>query len=97
MAECVYLNFSQANNSCVNISNKHRNGRNINAERRYYNIYLLYVNNTFCPFEIIINIRNIIGILNETGKRTPHSKLVNNLTVSDISDVLTALVTEISI
>ena len=93
MSECVFLNFSQVNNSCVNISNVYRNKTDFYAT--LYDIYhvITYI---ICSFGFIVNILNIIAILNAPGKLTPHSKLVINLAVSDICVVLPSLVTEIS-
>ena len=93
MSECVYLNFSQVNNSCVNISNEYRNETDFYATLSDINNVIAYI---ICSFGFMINILNIIAILNAPGKLTPHSKLDISLAVSDICILLPILVTKIS-
>ena len=94
MSECVFLNFSQVNNSCVNISNVYRNETDVYAT--LYDIYHV-ITIIICSFGFIVNILNVIAILNAPGKLTPHSKLVISLAVSDICVLLPTLVSEIRI
>ena len=93
MSECVFFNFSQVSNSCVNISNVNRNETDFNAT--LYDIYNA-ITLIICLFGFIVNILNIIAILNAPGKLTSHSKLVISLAVSDICVVLPSLLTQIS-
>ena len=94
MSECVFLNFSQVNNSCVNISNVYRNETDVYATLHdIYHVITIII----CSFGFIVNTLNIIAILNAPGKLTPHSKLVISLAVSDICVVLPSLVAEIII
>ena len=97
MAKCEYLNVSQGNNSCVNLTNKYNNGTETNSDNitLFLDIYAMFVYVIF-SLASTMNFLNIIALLNVPGKMTPHSKLIISLAISDICVLFPELFTRIN-